>query len=188
MRLLDVLVGEHQGVSSMLDVLDAVATRAGSGADVPIDMVEGIVDYFERCSGGHHTQEERLLFPLLEQLNLGWDETVVNALLAQHEAHRAYTRKMRADVTGIRAGEAVGWEAFSAHAHGYTELIREHIRIEDHYFRGIVEEALTRAERDQISEAFSHPMGSDLPAHDRDRFLRIMQEYPRVVQGWSRLH
>jgi hemerythrin-like domain-containing protein len=184
MRLLDVLAGEHRGVSAMLGVLDAVATRVRGGGEAPLDMIDGLVDYFDRCAEGHHAQEERLLFPLLEQHGLGRDETVINALLAQHDAHRAYTRRMRAGAVRVRAGEVGARESFAADARSYTELIREHIRIEDHYFYGVAAEVLTRAEQEQIIEAFGHPMGRDLPEQDRRRFLQMMTDYPRIVQEW----
>jgi hemerythrin-like domain-containing protein len=184
MRLLDVLVDEHRGFSVMLDVLDAMAERLLDGKPVAAEMVAGTVDFFEYLTDGHHRQEEELLFPLLAQHGIGADQTVVNALLAQHDAGRAYTRKMRADAAGLAAGAPEAAQQLACHARGYVELIREHIRIEDSYFYALAIENLTRAELETVAEAFSLARAHRVPEHQRDRYLAMLAEYPGIVATW----
>jgi hemerythrin-like domain-containing protein len=185
MKFLDILMDEHRGFTSMLNVLDAVAGRVQRGQDVPAEMMVGLLDFFEYFTDGHHLQEEQLLFPLLAEHGIGRDQTVVNALLAQHEAGRTYSAKMRADLERMRAGEADAPERFAAHAQGYVELIREHIRIEDSYFYGVAEEILTHAEKTRITEAFSQARGTRVPEGERGRYLSMLTEYPAAVARWA---
>jgi hemerythrin-like domain-containing protein len=184
MSLLDVLMAEHRGFAPMLDVLEIVARRVGAGQDVPTEMLTGLLDFFDHFTDGHHRQEERLLFPVLAEHGIGKDQTVVNALLAQHEAGRMYTGKMRADVQRLLAGQAEGREPFASHALGYVELIREHIRIEDNYFYRVAEEILSHAEKETIVQAFSRESERRVPDADRDRYRHMMREYPAVAAGW----
>lgn len=184
MRLLDVLMGEHRGFATMLGVLEAVAHRIRAGQDVPPDMLTGLLDFFDHFTDGHHRQEERLLFPVLEEHGIGKDQTVVNALLAQHEAGRMYTGKMRRDVGRVFAGEPDGREQFASHALGYVELIREHIRIEDNYFYRVAEEILSHAEKETIVQAFSRESERRVPDAERDRYVRMMHDYPALAAGW----
>jgi hemerythrin-like domain-containing protein len=186
MGLLDVLTDEHRGLVTMLGVMDAVALRVRKGDGVPPGMLTGLLDFFEFFTDGHHVQEEQLLFPLLAEHGIGRDQTVVNALLAQHEAGRSYGRKMRADLSQMSAGDPEARLRFADHAQGYVELIREHIRIEDTYFYQVAEEILTHAEKARITEAFSRAKGRRVPEQERDRYLQMIREYPVIVAGWSK--
>jgi hemerythrin-like domain-containing protein len=186
MGLLDTLMDEHRGFLSMLAVLDAAAARVSRSEALPDGMLVGLLDFFEHFTDGHHVREEHWLFPRLAEHGIGKDQSVVNALLAQHDAGRAYTRKMRADATRLEQGDASARDAFVSHANGYAELIREHIRIEDSYFYGVAEGTLSQAEKDTISEAFGRESSSRISEADRARYLAMMADYPRVVDGWSR--
>jgi hemerythrin-like domain-containing protein len=186
MRLLEVLVDEHRGFLAMLDVLDAMAGRLLEAKPVPAEMVSGALDFFEYFTDGHHRQEEELLFPMLAQHGIGADATVVNALLAQHDAGRAYTRKMRADAAGLVAGIPEASQQLARHARGYVELIREHIRIEDSYFYGLASAILTHVERETIAEAFSVARARRVPEAQRNRYVAMLAEYPGIVAAWER--
>ena len=185
MTLLDVLTEEHRVFSPMLDVLQKVAGRVRAGHDVPADMMNGLLDFFEHFTDGHHLQEEHLLFPILASHGIGREQSVVNALLAQHEAGRMYTRKMRSDVERLRVGDPASREAFVIHACGYVELIKEHIRIEDSYFYRVAEEILSHAEKAAITDAFSRAASRRVPEADLGRYIQMMTDYPAVVAGWQ---
>ena len=77
----------------MLDVLDAVAGRLERGADVPMTMLVDVLDFFENFTDRHHDREEEMLFPLLAKHGIGPDQTVVSALMSQHEAGRDVRRR-----------------------------------------------------------------------------------------------
>jgi hemerythrin-like domain-containing protein len=123
---------------------------------------------------------------LLAQHGIGADQTVVNALLAQHDAGRAYTRKMRANLVGLVANVPEASQQLARHARGYVELIREHIRIEDSYFYTLASEILTQAERESIAEAFSRSRAHRVSEDQRDRYLAMLAEYPGIVAAWQR--
>lgn len=186
MTLLDVLMDEHRGFTTMLDVLDAIARRMSDGKSVPAAMVAGALDFFEHFTDGHHRQEETLLFPLLAAHGLGRDETVINALLVQHEAGRAYTARMRRDESRMAAGDPLAAEQFAADARGYVELIREHIRIEDNYFYKLASQILTPAEQAAMTEAFGRARSHSVSDGQRERYLQMLSEYPAIVASWQR--
>jgi hemerythrin-like domain-containing protein len=108
MRFLDVLMDEHRGFKTMLDVLDAAATRVERGEHVPADMLVGLIDFFDNFTDRHHDKEEEVLFPLVARHGLGPEQTVVGALLSQHDTGRIYVRRMRAHLTRMQDGEAAG--------------------------------------------------------------------------------
>lgn len=187
MRFLDVLMDEHRGFSVMLDVLDAMAGRLGRGLEVPTPMVTDVLEFFERFADRHHDREESLLFPLLAGHGIGSDQTVVSALMAQHEAGRVYGSKMKQELQRLQQGDPAAAAALADDARAYTELIREHIRIEDKYFYQLADRVLTDAEHDVILEQFRGP--DTRQAHDeRARYLQMLEVYPAVVAGWGLEH
>ena len=184
MRFLDVLMDEHRGFISMLDVLDAVAGRLERGADVPMAMLVDVLDFFENFTDQHHDREEEMLFPLLAKHGIGPDQSVVSALMSQHDAGRVYGRKMRSEVKRVQQGDPAAGAALAADARGYTELIREHIRIEDEYFYKLADQVLTEAEHAAIVELFSGSPGNRAAHPQRERYLKMLDVYPGVAAGW----
>jgi hemerythrin-like domain-containing protein len=188
MRFLNVLVDEHRGFSAMLDVLDAIAGRLERGKDVPMPMLVDVLDFFESFTDRHHNKEEAMLFPLLAKHGIGPDQTVVSVLMSQHEAGRAYGAKMRSQLKRMQMGDPAAGTALAADARGYTELIREHIRIEDEYFYNLADQVLTEAEHAAIVEQFSGGPGNRAAHPERERYLRMLEVYPEVVEGWRSAH
>jgi hemerythrin-like domain-containing protein len=184
MRFLTVLMDEHRGFSSMLDVLDAVADRLERGADVPMPMLVDVLDFFESFTDRHHDKEEEMLFPLLAKHGIGPDQTVVSVLMSQHEAGRVYGKKMRNELKRLQQGDPSAAAALAADARAYTELIREHIRIEDEYFYKLADQVLTEAEHAAIVEKFGGSPGNRSAHPERDRYLKMLEVYPAVVAGW----
>jgi hemerythrin-like domain-containing protein len=188
MRFLNVLMDEHRGFSAMLDVLDAIAGRLERGADVPMPMLVDVLDFFESFTDRHHDREEAKLFPLLARHGIGPDQTVVSVLLSQHEAGRVYGTRMRTQLKRLQQGDAAAGLALAADARGYTELIREHIRIEDEYFYKLADQVLTEAEHAAIVEQFSGSPGNRATHPERERYLSMLEVYPAVAAGWRASH
>jgi len=184
MRFLEVLMDEHRGFKKMLDVLDAMADRLARGAEVPLPMLADALDFFEVFTDRHHDKEEETLFPLLARHGVGSDQTVVAALMTQHEAGRVYGAKMRAALTMMQAGEPGAASELAQQARGYTELIREHIRIEDEYFYKLAGQLLTLAEQESVLAKFVGEAGTRPPSPERARYLRMLDEFPAVVASW----
>jgi len=185
MRFLDVLMDEHRGFVAMLDVLDSMAGRLERDAVVPVAMLADVLDFFEHFTDRHHDREEAMLFPLLARHGIGPDQTVVSVLLSQHEAGRVYGTKMRGELRRLRQGDPAAAAALAADARGYTELIREHIRIEDQYFYKLVDQVLTRAEHARVLEQFGADAGDRAAHPDRERYLKMLEVYPGIAAGWQ---
>ncbi|MCX6552423.1 MAG: hemerythrin domain-containing protein [Acidobacteria bacterium] len=185
MTFLQILMEEHRGFKAMLDVTDAACRRIDAGADVPLPMLRDVVDFFEHFTDRHHDKEEEVLFPLLARHGIGLDQTVVRALLSQHDAGRMYCRKMEADLARLVAGDRSARADLTDHARGYVELIREHIRIEDEYFYRLADQLLTHAEQEKIIAEFGGAAGPRPQSSDRERYMEMIDRYAAVVSGWQ---
>jgi hemerythrin-like domain-containing protein len=185
MRFLDFLMDEHRAFGTMLDVLDAMAAKLARGNDVPLDMLTDVVDFFERFSNQHHMQEEHLLFPLLAKHGIGADQTVVSALTSQHEAGRMYGARMRVEVGLMRDGASGVAASFASDAAAYSELIREHIRIEDEYFYALADRVLTPAEHERIAAQLERAANDPAAHAARVRYLGMLETCAAIVAGWA---
>ena len=185
MRFLDVLMEEHRGFKTMLDVADAACARLDAGADVPVPMLRDVVDFFDNFTDRHHDKEEEVLFPLIATHGIGPDQTVVAALLSQHEAGRAYCGKMHAEVRRLADGDTSAQADLVGHLRGYVELIREHIRIEDEYFYQLADQLLTHAEQEKIIAQFGGAAGLRPASDDRNRYLSMLEQCSAVARGWQ---
>ena len=67
-------------------------------------MLVDVLSFFESFTDRHHDKEEEALFPLLAKHGIGPDQTVVSALMSQHEAGRNRYHPSR---TGRNVGLAV---------------------------------------------------------------------------------
>ena len=183
--IVDVLVDEHRGFKTMLSVLEAIAGRLSRRGEVPPRMMADVLEFFETFADRHHAREERALFPVLARHGVSQDQTVVHALLAQHDAGRAYCRKLRSEQSRLLAGDTAASADFVSHALGYCELIREHIRIEDEYFYKLADQLLTGAEQQDVVSEFSKPAGGPAADTEKERFLQMLDDYPGVVAAWK---
>jgi hemerythrin-like domain-containing protein len=181
----DVLIEEHRGFKLMLSVLEAMALRLEQRREVAPRMVADVLDFFEKFSDRHHAREERALFPVLALHGMNRDQTVVHALLVQHDAGRVYYGKLRSDQARMLAGEPAAADGFVSHALAYCELIREHIRIEDEYFYALADQLLTEAEQQDVVAEFSTPAPGSAAAAEKERFMRMLDEYPGLVAAWT---
>lgn len=184
MTAIDVLLEEHQMIRRMADVIDAVADRLAAGRPVAERMLADVMEFSERfTSSYHHAKEEHHLFPVLARHGLGPESSPIAALREQHEANHAYLREMRAAFTRLAAGDAEAAQAFAASARDYVRMIREHIRIEDHYFQEVAtvltpeEDRLLAARMAAVDEAAGRE-GARL------RYARMLEEYAALVSTW----
>jgi len=184
MRSVSVLVGEHRAVKRMATIIEAVADRLDRGETVATKVLGDVIEFSEQyTSNCHHAKEEHHLFPVLAQHGLGPDSSPIAALREQHEANHAYLREMHAALTRIRAGDHQAMQAFAASARDYVRMIREHIRIEDHYFQEIAtvlsdeEDAVLFGRMAAIDQACAR-------AGDVGRFDRMLTEYESLIASW----
>ena len=168
----------------MLGVLDVLASRLSREGPARLNAWRDVLEFFDRYAVQHHDQEESVLFPLLARHGIGPDQTAVHALLSQHEAGRAYGARLRDEFIRFAAGEPGATEALAATVGGYTELVREHLRIEDEYFYALADRVLTEAEHESVARAFEQMHGDAGGRAGEERYIRMAETYPALAAGW----
>ena len=184
MSAVDVLLAEHRMIARMVSIIEAVAARLDAGHDVPTRLLTDIMDFSEHfTSNCHHAKEEHHLFPMLAEHGMSLDSSPIAALREQHEANHAYLREMHDGLTRIRAGDPHARKAFAASARDYGRLIREHMRIEDHYFQDVAsllspeEEATLATRMAAIDQACAR-------AGTRGRYEQMLDDCEELIGTW----
>jgi len=184
MKAVDVLIGEHRFIKRMAAIIEAVADRLDRGEEVTGRLLGDVIEFSEQfTSSCHHAKEEHHLFPVLAQHGLGPDSSPIAALREQHEANHAYLREMHAALTRIRAGDPHAPQAFAASARDYVRMIREHIRIEDHYFQEIAG-VLTPEEDATLTGKMAAVDRTCARTGDLRRFDSLVAEYEALMATW----
>lgn len=151
MKSVDLMLEEHRLIERMLNVLEACAGRMERGHALESGTLDSILEFLRvYADAGHHAKEEDVFFPALAAQGFEPEASAVNALQAQHEGGRGLLRELREAMTGVRRGNAASRQAFAATAMEYVALLREHIRLEDHYFPDYASTWLTSAEDDAV--------------------------------------
>ncbi len=184
MKSVDVLLYEHRMIGRMVSILEALAGQLDAGGEVAPGVLVDVMDFSEQfTSNCHHAKEEHHLFPMLDEHGMSLDSSPIAALREQHDANHAYLREMHAAVARLRAGDAQALRMFAASARDYARLLREHMRIEDHYFQD-VSRLLSPAEDDVLYGRMMAIDESCARIADRRRYEKMLDDYEELIATW----
>src|SRR5262245_29692246 len=174
MSAIDLLLEEHRAFESILDGLERSIGRIYAGAPAPARDVEEILLLCRRFTAGcHHRIEETILFPALARHGLTPDLTPIAALEAQHESGQAFLNEFEAAYEGLVRGDETARHRVYVLMREYVGMLRDHMWIEDHYFRSPAARALTASEDGVLADAI---LAQDCLA-ERQHFLDLAARY-----------
>ena len=170
MAAIDLLFEEHRAFEAILEGLEQSIGRIHAGGSVRDPQIPGILEQCRRFTAGrHHRIEESILFPALGRHGLTPDLTPIAALEAQHESGRAFLGEFEAAYDDLIRGDDAARDRVYVLMREYVGMLRDHMWIEDHYFRSAAANALTPEEDRELSAAI---LAEDSRA-DRERFLAL---------------
>ncbi len=150
-----VLRKEHEAILRMLDATEELALQINRGERVSPETLSEFLEFFQlfadRC---HHSKEEDLLFPLLEQKGIPHDGGPIGVMLLEHDEGRLFIRQMEVSANACARGIPGGAAHWARAARCYVELLRAHIAKENNILFTIAERLLTDAEQQTLAEAF----------------------------------
>jgi hemerythrin-like domain-containing protein len=183
-KAIDLLMEEHRAFEDVLTALDATARRVRDGEPVPDGTFEDLLQFCRRFTEGcHHLNEEEILFPALAAHGLTPDLTPMSALAAQHESGRAFLGELQVAWDRFKAGDDSARNQVFVLSREYVGMLREHMWIENHYYRSPAAEALTDEENERLATAvLSCARGGG--SAERRRFLDLAQRHRQLVSSW----
>jgi hemerythrin-like domain-containing protein len=155
MEATDILMAEHRVIERVLAVLNTATQRLEQGQPVrpgffieASDFIKGFAD------GCHHRKEEGVLFEAMVANGMSRLGGPIAVMLADHEQGRSFTQGMRVAAQKLEAGDASAREAVIYNAHGYTNLLQQHILKEDNILFPMANRVIPIADQARVAEDF----------------------------------
>ncbi|MHB1144713.1 MAG: hemerythrin domain-containing protein [Thiobacillus sp.] len=154
-RPLAVLEACHGRIARQCDTLEKLlAHLRAHGADAQAQQAaRAVLAYFDTAAVHHHDDEERNLFPLLEQAGAPGACDLVEILTREHDELALLWRRLRGELQQIEAGTAAMLDA--AVARRFIEFNRAHLEFENTHVLPLARQVLGAAEIERLGRAMA---------------------------------
>jgi hemerythrin-like domain-containing protein len=152
------LADEHEYVLLVVGAMEAEAARIEDTGTVDVERVAMMVDFTRNFTDGdHHTKEESLLFPLLEERSPAAGGTV-SVLLSEHQAARECIRLITSALPQAAGqDEEIAEQARHVIVENlrlYAYVLPLHIGKEDTVLFKLTDELLSVQEQEELAREF----------------------------------
>jgi hemerythrin-like domain-containing protein len=176
MRATETLSADHRIIERVIGALSVAAERLDDGEDVParffLDAVRFIREFADGC---HHRKEERVLFTTMAEHGMPTESGPIAVMLYDHERGREFTGGLHAAAERLAAGDASAKRDVVDNAIGYAELLRAHIRKEDHVLFPMADRVIPPGEHDDVMARFE-AIDREQPNPDTQEHYRALAE------------
>ena len=168
----DQLRREHELVLMVVEAMEHEVADIERTDRVHGERVAQMIDFTRNFTdGNHHTKEEELLFPLLEERSVSAGGTV-SILLSEHEAARDCIRKIDAALPDAEQS-ATARAAIAENLKLYAFLLRLHIGKEDTVLFPLTERLLNAQEQEMLGAEFMRVDEEDAGADLNKRYRAL---------------
>jgi hemerythrin-like domain-containing protein len=171
-----VLVDEHDVILSVIEAVEAVATR-GLDGPFPQEFYEKAFEFFpafaDKC---HHAKEEDHLFPLLERRGLPKEGGPLGCMLHEHDEGRRLVATILAALARTKAGDAAAQAVVQRAAMAYAAMLRQHIHKENNVLFVWGDQLLDEADKAALLESFACAKHPALPAGAHEKYIAMAQQ------------
>jgi hemerythrin-like domain-containing protein len=159
---------EHELVLMVVEAMEREAAFIAKTGSVHADRVAQMTAFTRNFTDGyHHTKEESVLFPLLEERSARAGGTI-SVLLSEHRAARDCIRAIDEALPQAAQSEAAR-DVVAENLRLYAYLLPLHIGKEDTILFGLVEELLSDQEQELLAAEFMDIEGETAGAELRER-------------------
>jgi hemerythrin-like domain-containing protein len=156
---LDVLEACHRRIAWQCDTLEKLlAHHAVHDSDTQAwQAARAILNYFDTAAVQHHDDEERNLFPLLEQAEAAGACDLVELLTHEHDELALLWRTLRPALAEIAAGHSVRLDEPTARR--FIALNRSHLDFENTHVLPLARRTLGTADLQRLGSAMAARRG-----------------------------
>lgn len=155
MKPTETLKHEHQIVLAVLMGAEREAQNIQAMGEVDVEKIGQILHFFrafiDKC---HHSKEEKLLFPRLEQRGMSGQVGPISILLREHDEGRTEVAAISDALDRHKSGDASAAADIAYHLLAYAELLHDHIAKEDNVLFQFADDMLTDEDQKELAETF----------------------------------
>ena len=158
-RPLEVLEACHGRIAKQCDTLEKLLAHLPThGADTQAQQAaRAVMAYFDTAAVHHHDDEERNLFPLLEQAGAPGACDLVETLTLEHDELALLWRRLRVALQQIASTEASSLDA--ALTRRFITLNRSHLEFENTHVLPLARQVLAAADIERLGRAMAARRG-----------------------------
>ena len=176
---------EHDAVRLTLQILDAICLKIEkSGKIDAMQHLDQLLAFFrvfvDKC---HHSKEEELLFPALENIGVSREGGPIGVMLNEHQQGREYVRAMQAALAQYSAMKRTAIDEFVKTAKAYISLLNQHIDKENGVLFPLAERHLSEPVQMKLQQGFEKIETEKIGAGQHDEFHKMMDNLARVYLG-----
>lgn len=175
MSVTELLKEEHKEIKLMMNILEEICKKLQSGEQINAEHLEQIVDFFKTFADkSHHAKEEDLLFPEMEKAGIPREGGPIGCMLSEHDQGRTFIQKLNTAIIKYK-NEKKSIDQIVENAHGYINLLRQHIDKEDNILFMIADQRLSEESQKKLLEDFekikTHKRFHKILHHLKDIYL-----------------
>jgi len=178
MNPIETLTGEHRLIERMLDALLAWSTgmvrRNGDERSELANFVTFVQEYVDPV---HHGKEEDILFATMAEHGFPKDQGPVAVMMHEHDECRRLIQTLAARTRQSSAWSEAERNEIARAAHGYADLLRNHIVKEDQILYPISEARLPNDAKARIANGFERFEKEKAPPAERARLVSLAEAF-----------
>lgn len=146
-----VLRAEHQTIREALNFAEGVSVKIDRGGQASPEVLAKVMDFFrlfvDRC---HHSKEEEILFPKLEEKGMSMSSGPLGVMLMEHERARGLIQEMSEAAEACKTDGDKAGKQWAHAAWDYSGLMQEHFGKEEEILFRMADNVLAPEEQDAI--------------------------------------
>lgn len=177
MEAIENLMSEHRVIERACDALAAFADETRRRTSDDKEELGRFVEFIrEFADGCHHGKEEGILFKAMVEAGFPSQGGPIAVMLHEHDVGRAFVKRL-----GELAAQPAPWsaedrEALAEAAHGYANLLRQHIHKEDNILYPMAEQHLPPPVMERVDQACQRFEEEETGSAEHERLHRLAEE------------
>jgi hemerythrin-like domain-containing protein len=177
MKAIDILNTEHRMIERLLSALEIGAWMIS--VDEPLqsefftESTDFIIGFADCC---HHKKEEGVLFTAMRESGDEQGNSMVAAMIHEHELARSYTHALCQAVNRMKDGDESAVADVVYHSRHYAALLRNHIAMEDKFVFPLSSQIIPPEQLDEINQMIEKFSQEESANGTKERFLALIEK------------
>ena len=177
MDAIETLMGEHRLIERGIDALTAFADEARRRtADDREELGRFVTFIREFADACHHGKEEDILFRAMVEAGFPSEGGPIAVMLDEHDQGRAFVKQLAELAAAETPWTSGDRERLAEAAHGYAELLRQHIYKEDTVLYPMAEAHLPPQVAERVDEACERYEVEKTGSGEHERLHRLAED------------
>jgi hemerythrin-like domain-containing protein len=175
MKATEYLKEEHEGIKTMLNVIQKIVNQIEIEKKFNIDHFEEILEFLkcfiDKC---HHNKEEEILFPALEEEGISNVGGPIGIMLSEHQAGRRYVNDLSDTFDEHNKGNKKAIHGIVSLSKSYIQLMRNHIEKENNVLYMLADIVLRDENQNRMVELFEKHKAEVIGIRKHDEYKKLL--------------